>query len=67
MQETLKNEIENCLLCLDFETQRMSFGGEQEYRKLRNIVIDLYNNNIELKKKIEIYELKKNKNKKEIK
>ena len=58
----LKARIQNCLFTLDFDMQRMSSGGCQSYRELRNIVIDLYNDNIKMIDKIKIYELDKAKN-----
>lgn len=57
-EENLKERIQNCLFVLDFDTQRMSTDGSKAYRELRNIVIDLYNDNIKI-----IDELNKNQNK----
>lgn len=51
-KKSLKERIEENLMALDFDTQRMSESGNIAYRELRNIVIDLYNDNIELKEKI---------------
>lgn len=51
-KKSLKERIEENLMALDFDTQRMSESGNIAYRELRNIVIDLYNNNLELKEKV---------------
>ena len=61
-KRNLKEKIENCLFTLDFDTQRMSLGGSQAYRELRNIVIDLYNDNIKMLDKLKNYELEKSQN-----
>lgn len=57
-EKSIKDRIQNCLFALDFETQRMSSGGCEEYRKLRSLVIDLYNQNVELIKRNEELESK---------
>lgn len=44
-KKDLKESIQNCLLELDFDTDRMSTSGNQAYRELKNIVIDLYEDN----------------------
>ena len=44
-KKNLKERIQDCLLALDFDTDRMSSGGNQAYRELKNIVIDLYEDN----------------------
>lgn len=44
-KKDLKESIQNCLLALDFDTDRMSTSGNQAYRELKNIVIDLYEYN----------------------
>jgi len=51
-RKSLKEKIEEDLMALDFDTQRMSESGNIAYRELRNIVIDLYNDNLELKEKL---------------
>lgn len=51
-KKSLKERIEENLMALDFDTQRMSESGNIAYRELRNIVIDLYNNNLDLKEKV---------------
>ena len=51
-KKSLKERIEEDLMALDFDTQRMSESGNIAYRELKNIVIDLYNDNIELKEKL---------------
>lgn len=61
-EKDLKERIQDCLFILDFDTQRMSSGGNQAYRELRNIVIDLYNDNIKMIDKIKSYELDKSQN-----
>ena len=57
-KSNLKQRIEECLMALDFDTQRMSESGNIAYRELRNIVIDLYNDNLEFKEKIKQYKKK---------
>lgn len=53
--KTLKEKIEDCLMALDFDTDRMSSSGNQAYRELSNIVIELYNNNLKQQEIIEKY------------
>ena len=43
----------------------MSSGGNQAYRELKNIVIDLYNDNIKTIDKLKNYELGKSQNEEE--
>lgn len=57
-KKSLKERIEENLMALDFDTQRMSESGNIAYRELKNIVIDLYNDNLEFKEKIKQYENK---------
>lgn len=64
-EKNLKERIQECLFVLDFDTQRMSSGGSQAYRKLKNIVIDLYNDNIKMIDKLKNYELGKSQNEEE--
>ena len=61
-EKNLKERIQDCLFILDFDTQRMSSGGNQAYRELKNIVIDLYNDNIKIIDKLKNYELGKSQN-----
>ena len=61
-EKNLKERIQDCLFVLDFDTQRMSRGGSQAYRELRNIVIDLYNDNVKMIEKVKNYELEKSQN-----
>ena len=66
-KKSLKERIEENLMALDFDTQRMSESGNIAYRELRNIVIDLYNNNLDLKEKVKQYkEKEKNQEDKQI-
>lgn len=58
-KENLKEWIQDCLLALDFDTDRMSSGGNQAYRELKNIVIDLYEDNRKMIQRLKIYELDK--------
>lgn len=58
-KENLKERIQNCLLALDFDTDRMSTNGNQAYRELKNIVIDLYEDNRKMTQRLKIYELNK--------
>lgn len=64
-EKNLKERIQDCLFVLDFDTQRMSSGGNQAYRELKNIVIDLYNDNIKIIDKLKNYELGKSQNEEE--
>lgn len=64
-EKNLKERIQDCLFILDFDTQRMSSGGDQAYRELKNIVIDLYNDNIKIIDKLKNYELGKSQNEEE--
>lgn len=64
-EKNLKERIQDCLFILDFDTQRMSSGGNQAYRELKNIVIDLYNDNIKIIDKLKNYELGKSQNEEE--
>ena len=64
-EKNLKERIHDCLFILDFDTQRMSSGGNQAYRELKNIVIDLYNDNIKIIDKLKNYELGKSQNEEE--
>jgi hypothetical protein len=64
-EKNLKERIQDCLFVLDFDTQRMSSGGNQAYRELKNIVIDLYNDNIKIIDKLKNYELDKSQNEEE--
>ena len=64
-EKNLKERIQDCLFRLDFDTQRMSSGGNQAYRELKNIVIDLYNDNIKIIDKLKNYELGKSQNEEE--
>lgn len=64
-EKNLKERIQDCLFILDFDTQRMSSGGNQAYRELKNIVIDLYNDNIKIIDKLKNYELDKSQNEEE--
>lgn len=58
-KKNLKKRIQDCLLALDFDTDRMSSGGNQAYRELKNIVIDLYEDNRKMTQRLKIYELDK--------
>ena len=58
-KENLKERIQTCLLALDFDTDRMSTSGNQAYRELKNIVIDLYEDNRKMTQRLKIYELDK--------
>lgn len=64
-EKNLKERIQDCLFVLDFDTQRMSSGGNQAYKELKNIVIDLYNDNIKIIDKLKNYELDKSQNEEE--
>lgn len=64
-EKNLKERIQDCLFVLDFDTQRMSSGGNQAYRELKNIVIELYNDNIKIIDKLKNYELDKSQNEEE--
>lgn len=64
-EKNLKERIQDCLFILDFDTQRMSSGGNQAYRELKNIVIDLYNDNIKIIDKLKNYELGRSQNEEE--
>ena len=64
-EKNLKERIQDWLFVLDFDTQRMSSGGNQAYRELKNIVIDLYNDNIKIIDKLKNYELDKSQNEEE--
>lgn len=64
-EKNLKERIQDCLFVLDFDTQRMSSGGNQAYKELKNIVIDLYNDNIKIINKLKNYELDKSQNEEE--
>lgn len=64
-EKNLKERIQDCLFIHDFDTQRMSSGGNQAYRELKNIVIDLYNDNIKIIDKLKNYELGKSQNEEE--
>lgn len=64
-EKNLKERIQDCLFVLDFDIQRMSSGGNQAYRELKNIVIDLYNDNIKIIDKLKNYELDKSQNEEE--
>lgn len=64
-EKNIKERIQDCLFVLDFDTQRMSSGGNQAYRELKNIVIDLYNDNIKIIDKLKNYELDKSQNEEE--
>lgn len=61
----LKEQIQNCLMALDFDTQRMSTSGNEAYNELKNIVIDLYNDNAKLIQQVKIYQLEKTKDEEE--
>ena len=56
-KENLKERIQDCLLALDFDTDRMSTSGKQAYRELRNIVVELYTDNIKMQQRLKIYDL----------
>lgn len=58
-KKNLKERIQDCLLALDFDTDRMSTSGNQAYRELKNIVIDLYEDNRKMTQRLKIYELNK--------
>lgn len=66
IKENLKEKIQNCLLALDFDTDRMSTSGNQAYRELKNIVIDLYEDNVKLEQRLKIYNLDKLQEEKQI-
>lgn len=52
----MKERIENCLIALNFDTDRMSSSGNEAYRELTNIVIELYNDNLKQQEIIEKYQ-----------
>ncbi len=58
-KENLKDRIQDCLFVLDFDTDRMSSGGNEAYRELKNIVIDLYEDNVKITQRLKLYELDK--------
>ena len=58
-KENLKERVQDCLLALDFDTDRMSSGGNQAYRELKNIVIDLYEDNVKITQQLKLYKLDK--------
>ena len=64
-EKNLKEKIQDCLFVLDFDTQRMSSEGCQAYRELRNIVIDLYNDNIKMIDNLKKFELDKSQSEEE--
>lgn len=41
MKNNYKNRIEECFFVLDFETDRLSSGGKEEYIKLKIVVKEL--------------------------
>lgn len=61
----MTERIKNCLLALDFDTQRMSTSGNEAYKDLRKIVIDLYTDNLKMKERIKIYQMEKSRNEEE--
>lgn len=56
-KKNLKERIQDCLFTLDFDTDRMSSGGNQAYKELKKIVIDLYEDNRKMTQRLKIYEL----------
>lgn len=58
-KKNLKERIQDCLLALDFDTDRMSSGGNQAYRESKNVVLDLYEDNRKMTQRLKIYDLDK--------
>lgn len=55
-RKTMKERIEDCLMELEFDTDRMSSEGREAYRSLADIVIELYNDNLKQQEIIKKYQ-----------